>query len=172
MRIFLAALTLLVALSSGSWSYDVCGVRSNPGEVQGMAGNPAYFACSKDDKCKGYVVLVTFRDTNTGWYADDDQPYGYSWDLFNQFFNGEYDLDGDGPDPEIAPYTGNIVRQATGQDAETEEVFGSVRAYFDEVYGEDIVEFELLNDSDTNGLPMWLELPRTNMRTAIWSAAI
>ena len=159
MRTYLAALTLLVALSSDVWAYwnfDSCAMSTtidpnNP--VQGMAGNPNYFVCTKDNKCKAYVVLVTFTNKKTGWYKDDDQPYGYSWDLFNQFFDGNYES--------VPAYTGNIVRQATGKVAETEAVFGSVRAYFDEVYGGDIIEFELLNRKNTDGSPMWLELPKT-----------
>ena len=156
MRTCLAALTLLMALRSGVGAFDVCGMDS-PGddnEVQGTVGTPAYFDCSEDDRCKGYVVLVSFVDKTTGWYKDDDQPYGYSWDLFNQFFSGGYDG--------LAAYKGTtaLPRQATATDPQ-EAVFGSVRAYFDEVYGEDIVEFEILNKKDADGAPMWLSLPKS-----------
>ena len=125
--------------------------------VQGRVGNPAHFRCSSANKCKGYVVLVTFppeTDPAKNFYNGYDQPYGYSWDLFNQFFNGGYETG-------VPAYTGNIVRQATGRKAETEAVFGSLRAYFDEVYGGDIIEFEILNRKNTDGSPMWLELPKT-----------
>ena len=118
--------------------------------VQGMAGDPSHFVCTKDNKCKGYVVLVSFpEETDPGeeFYNDYDQPYGYSWDLFNQFFNGGYETG-------VAAYKGTtaLPRRAMGQDerdADTEAVFGSVRAYFDEVYGEDIIEFELLNKKNS-----------------------
>ena len=127
--------------------------------VQGTAGAPAHFVCSPTNKCKGYVVLVTFppeTDPKKSFYNGYDQPYGYSWDLFNQFFNGGYDG--------LAAYKGTtaLPRQATSKAAETEAVFGSLRAYFDEVYGGDIIEFEILNKKDaTTGLPMWLQLPKT-----------
>ena len=65
MRTYLAALTLLVALSSDVWAYwnfDSCAMNtavdpSSP--VQGTAGDPAYFVCETTNKCKGYVVLGT-----------------------------------------------------------------------------------------------------------------
>ena len=128
--------------------------------VQGTEGDPSHFVCTKDNKCKAYVVLVTFTDKSSGYYRDDDQPSGYSWDLFNQFFNGGYRVSGE----DIPAYKGTTAepRQATGKAAETEAVFGSLRAYFDEVYGEDIIEFELLNRKDTDtDLPMWLQLSGT-----------
>ncbi len=164
MRTYLAALTMLMVLASGVWAYwnvDLCAMDTDGyaiapnSAVQGTAGTPSYFVCTKETKCKAYVVLVSFTDKTTGWYKDDDQPYGYSWDLFNQFFNGGYDG--------LAAYKGTtaLPRQATGQAAETEAVFGSLRAYFDEVYGEDIIEFELLNKKNTDGSPMWLQLPKT-----------
>ena len=39
-----------------------------------LAGDPSHFVCSFANKCKAYVVLVTFADRTTGWYANDDQP--------------------------------------------------------------------------------------------------
>ncbi len=128
--------------------------RDPDNSVKGLAGDPTHFVCSPTNKCKAYVVLVTFADIATGYYADDDQPYGYSWDLFNQFFNGGYETG-------VPAYTGNIVRQAVDRPAETEMVFGSLRAYFAEVYGEDIIEFHILNRENQDGSPRWLQLPGT-----------
>ena len=173
MRTYLAALTLLMALTSNVWAYwdvDLCAMDTDGqaidpnGQVQGTAGDPSYFVCTKDNKCKAYVVLVSFADKTWGWYEDDDQPSGYSWDLFNQFFNGGYRVSGE----DIPAYKGTTAepRQATGKVAETEAVFGSLRAYFDEVYGGDIIEFELLNKKNTDNSPMWLQLPRTKYEYA------
>ena len=127
--------------------------------VQGATGDPSHFICSPTNKCKGYVVLVTFpseTDPAKNFYNGYDQPYGYSWDLFNQFFNGGYKTG-------VPAYKGAtaLSRQATGKAAETEAVFGSLRAYFDEVYGGDIIEFEILNKRNSDGSPMWLDLPKT-----------
>ena len=72
MRIYLAALTLLVALSSDVWAYwnfDSCAMSTTiapNSPVQGMAGDPNYFVCTKDNKCKAYVVLVTFDEQKLG----------------------------------------------------------------------------------------------------------
>ena len=67
MRTYLAALTLLMALTSdvwANWDVDLCamdtdGYAIDPNsQVQGAAGDPTYFVCSTTNKCKGYVVLA------------------------------------------------------------------------------------------------------------------
>ena len=127
--------------------------------VQGTFGDPAFFPCTTDNPCDAYVVMVTFRDA-PNWYETHggDRPWGYSWDLFNRFFNGGYRVGIE----DISRYTGQINHAPTGQTPEVLRVFGSLRAYFHEVYGEDVIEFEILNREDTaTRQPIWLELPET-----------
>ena len=139
-------------------------------QVVGTSHSPSdYYSCTVTDPCTAYVVMLSFADRTTDStpdandrYSGYDVPWGYSWDLFNQFFNGGYDLDDDGPDPEIDPYTGTIEHPATGHTTENLEVFGSLRAYFHEVIGQDVVRFEILNrENPGNSQPVWIQLPRT-----------
>ena len=139
-------------------------------QVKGEFGDPSHFVCSSSNPCDAYVVLVTFDDAVT-WYdtRGGDTPYGYSWDLFNQFFNGGYD--------DLAAYEGQITHSAVGHPDENLEVFGSLRAYFHEVHGEDIIRFTILNREDADEQPVWLELPGTkeyyaaNIPATFWNDA-
>lgn len=87
--------------------------------------------------------------------------------LYNQFFSGGYDG--------VPAYTGTIAhRSASRGSTENLLVSGSLRAYLDEVHGEDIVGFRILNEceNDPCGVadePVWIQLnATTHSNTKQW----
>ena len=115
--------------------------------------------------------MVSFFDAATGGsrYADYDQPWGYPMALYNQLFNGGYEG--------VPTYTGTLAHTSASRDStENLEVFGSVRAYFHQVHGEDIVRFRILNECENDPCratdePVWIQLNATrHANTKEWYA--
>ncbi len=66
----------------------------------------------------------------------------------------------------VPEYTGTIAHTAPGKSTENLTVFGSLRAYFHQVHGEDILRFHILNECEndpcgTRDQPVWIGLPNT-----------
>ena len=124
-------------------------------------GAPAHAPCTAASPCSIYVVMVSFADQASGGsrYADYDQPWGYTRALYNQFFNGGYEG--------VPAYTGTIAHTSASRGStENLEVFGSVRAWFHQVHGEDIVRFRILNECENDPCgatdePVWIPLSAT-----------
>ena len=123
-------------------------------------GDPDFAPCTATAPCDVYVVMVGFEDEvpdTASVYAGYDQPWGYPMALFNQFFNGGYD--------NVPAYTGPIAHTAVDT-TNNLTVFGSLRAYFHQVHGEDILRFHILNAcedgcADPDDQPIWIQLPET-----------
>ena len=151
-----------------------------PGVLQNAWTSP----CTLD------VVLVTFRDT-TGMhmggtvqadtfqtYSDYDLPHGYSVnsdgalepgtssykmeDFRRLFGGGEYDYSVNGePARRPAAFVGDTVHVADRTER-LPEVFGSLRHYFHVISGGDFeLRVRILNEEDSDGYPVWVQLPET-----------
>ncbi|MCY4603962.1 MAG: hypothetical protein OXE49_06990, partial [Gemmatimonadetes bacterium] len=122
--------------------------------------------------CTLDVVLVTFDDATEragGYdYHLHDRPHGsnddgaypdpdssYTLREFERLFSGGYDSLQD------SALVGNTVKVAKGNHT-LPEVFGSVRAYFDEISNGDFeLRVRMINPADSQGYPRWVELPQT-----------
>ena len=113
------------------------------------------------------VVLVTFQDATTGSgnYHLYDRPHGsndggtypdpdssYTRRDFERLFSGGYEG--------LPDFVGT--NQTVADDNHTlPEVSGSVRAYFDSVSNGMLeLNVRMINPTDENGYPRWIELPR------------
>ena len=123
--------------------------------------------------CTLDVVLVTFDDATTragGYdYHLHDRPHGsndngtypdpdssYTRRDFERLFIGGYT-----PLQDL-PFVGDTVHVANGRYRLPHEVFGSVRAYYDSVSnGAFQLHVRMINPTDDQGYPRWVELPRT-----------
>lgn len=120
--------------------------------------------------CTLDVVLVAFQDATTSPnstydYHNHDRPYGtnpgqdvrdrYTLREFERLFSGGYGGLQD------SAFVGNTVKVAKGRHT-LPEVFGSVRAYFDEISNGDFeLRVRMINPADSQGYPRWVELPQT-----------
>ncbi len=121
------------------------------------------------------VVLVTFQDatTGTGVYHLHDRPYGtnpgepadssYTLRDFERLFSGGYGV--------LPDFVGT--NQTVGGGHVLPEVFGSVRAYFDSVSnGMFQLNVRMINPTDEDGYPRWIELPETKAHYAEISSTL
>ena len=136
--------------------------------ARGQYGDAAHAPCSAASPCDIYVVMLGFEQevADTTVYADYDQPWGYTMAQFNQLFNGGYDG--------VPAYTGTIAHKSASRDStENLEVFGSVRAYFHQVHGEDILRFRILNRCANDPCratdePVWIQLNAPGHSDSKW----
>ena len=130
--------------------------------------------------CKLDVVLVTFQDATeatrkqSGWsfeYDEYDLPHGYSV-VDGELRPGDnsYKLDDfkrlfgtSGAATFVTTEQTKVRVGGTGNNGEVlPEVFGSVRAYFEAVSGDQFdLQLRIINPSDANGYPRWVQLPET-----------
>ncbi|MCE2450595.1 MAG: fibronectin type III domain-containing protein, partial [Candidatus Latescibacteria bacterium] len=189
-------LRMLLALCFGSLLCAPAVFARGSDQTWPHLGNPIAGAAA--EACTLDVVLVTFRDTtessssNHGGYRyhNYDRPWGevgqgrnrqltaasYRLNDFLRMLAGGYDDDGGHP----TPFVGNSVTVANGNEA-LPEVFGSVRAYFDEMSnGAFHLHVRMVNPAatGTGDFPRWIELPASKEHYAerargdeFWNAA-
>ena len=154
------------------------------------ANNPIADAAA--EACTLDVVLITFRDTtvssstNTYQYHDYDRPHGegtrgtgsptfYRLNDFLRMLAGGYPT-AEGGHP--TAFVGSNLTVAGGN-VRLPEVFGSVRAYFDEMSGGAFeLHVRMVNPQNADGFPRWIELPASKEHYAerargdeFWDAA-
>ncbi len=169
---------LLLLLISILWESGAYGRGSTQTWIPATTSAPS---CTLD------VVLVTFDDATTANpmtpescgsatdpqrcdYHEHDRPYGtnpgqdvrdrYTLREFERLFIGGYGSLQD------SAFVGNTVKVAKGRHT-LPEVFGSVRAYYDSMSnGAFQLHVRIINPTDAQDYPRWVELPRTKAHYA------